>query len=52
MHEFNTEGAGTHSHHIGIGYGGSHHHTVTIQNAGGTEVRVRNVAVGAFIRAF
>ncbi|MGO4813359.1 phage tail protein [Cupriavidus sp. 2MCAB6] len=47
-----TSWAGNHGHNVGIGGAGKHSHHITIYSDGGAEVRVRNVAVCALIRAY
>ncbi|AOJ06396.1 phage tail protein [Burkholderia mayonis] len=52
QHVFDTDGAGTHAHNIGVGGAGAHSHAIAVAVDGGAEVRVRNLAVLAMIRAY
>jgi len=51
-HTVSLDGNGSHGHNVGIGANGSHSHVITINADGGTEARMRNVALLAMIRAF
>lgn len=51
-HGFDTDGAGSHQHNIGIGSAGQHSHLMTITSDGGTETRMRNLALLAMMRAY
>ncbi len=47
-----TSTDGHHIHNVGISYAGAHGHDITVYANGGTEVRVRTVALLAMMRAF
>lgn len=49
-HAISVGAGGDHSHALSIGGVGDHSHTVTVGHAGGSETRMRNVALSAFIR--
>ena len=45
-----TDSAGNHSHSVSVGNNGNHSHTVTVNADGGTETRVKNIALMACIK--
>lgn len=45
-----TNSAGSHSHSVSVGSNGNHSHTVTVNADGGTETRVKNIALMACIK--
>lgn len=45
-----TNSAGSHSHSVSVTSSGSHSHTVTVNADGGTETRVKNIALMACIK--
>ncbi|MCY1204531.1 hypothetical protein D9M69_142490 [compost metagenome] len=51
-HSFSTNGNGSHGHNIGMNGAGNHTHTITVNATGGTEVRVRSVALTPLLRAY